>query len=367
MLQPGMRVGRPVYSGLGQLLINNGAVLTRKTIARVRMTGLPALYIDDGFLKDVAIVDVVSEEIRAQAKVQVRELLEDTAVSGSGRAIIRIEEMNKTVNGIIDQLFTNANVMVNMVDIRAIDDHTFSHSVNVCVLSLMTGITLGFDREKLLSLGIGALLHDIGKASIPQPILNKPGKLNPEEFDIVREHPVHGYRMLLGIPGVSIESADVAHEHHERHDGQGYPRGLKGGEIHEFAVICGVADVFDALTADRVYRKAYPVHEAHELVAGSGNFLFDYPIVEAFLKNIAAYPLGTAVRLSTGHTGIVVETKRGLSLYPRVRVLFDVRGKSVEPFEIALWENRNVVVAAVLNEQDSDLALFNEVSAVHKC
>jgi HD-GYP domain-containing protein (c-di-GMP phosphodiesterase class II) len=357
-----MRVGRPVYNGLGQLLLNNGAILTDKTIARVRVTGIPALYIDDGFLKDVAIVDVISEEIRAQAMVQVRELLEDTAVSGSGRAIIRIEEMNKTVNEIIDQLFTNPNVMVNMVDIRAIDDHTFSHSVNVCVLSLLTGITLGYERAKLLALGIGALLHDIGKAFIPQPILNKPGKLTPEEFAIIREHPMHGYRMLLGIPGVSVESADVAHEHHERHQGQGYPRGLKASEIHEFAVICGVADVFDALTADRVYRKAYPVHEAHELVAGSGNFLFDYRIVEAFLKNIAAYPLGTAVRLSTGQTGVIVETKRGLSLYPRIRILFDSKGKSVEPYEIALWENRDVVVAAVLDEKETDLTVLEEVT-----
>jgi hypothetical protein len=127
-----------------------------------------------------------------------------------------------------------------------------------------------------------------------------------------------------------------------------------------------VADVFDALTADRVYRKAYPVHEAHELVAGSGNFLFDYRIVEAFLKNIAAYPLGTAVRLSTGQTGVVVETKRGLSLYPRIRILFDAKGNSVEPYDIALWENHDIVVAAVLNELDIDLTLLKEVNGANK-
>ena len=361
LLQPGMRVGRAVYNSFGQLLLNSGTVLTEKTIARVRVAGIPALYIDDGFLKDVAIVDVISEEVRAQAVRQVRELLDETAASGSGRAIIRIQEMTKTVNDIIDQLFANPNVVVNLVDIRAIDDYTFGHSVNVCVLSLLTGITLGYDREKLFSLGMGALLHDIGKAMIPQTILSKPGKLTPEEFAVVREHPVHGYRLLLRMPEVSSDSADVAHEHHERYQGQGYPRGLKKSEINEFAVICGIADVFDALTADRVYRKAYPVHEAHELVAGSGNFLFDYRIVDAFLKNIAAYPLGTPVRLSTGEIGVVVETKRGLSLYPRIRVLFDGEGRRMEPYEIALWESRDVVVAEVLNEREIGPAVASDV------
>ncbi|MEW6572643.1 MAG: HD-GYP domain-containing protein [Bacillota bacterium] len=348
ILQPGMRVGRALYNSSGQLLLSAGTVLTRKSIARLEMAAVPAVYVDDGFLKDPAIVDVVSEEIRVQAVRQVRELLVDAAVTGTGRAVIRIYEMTKTVNEIIDQLLKNPDLVFNLIDIRTIDDYTFGHSVNVCVLSLLTGISLGYERADLFTLGMGALLHDIGKAVIPDTILNKPDKLTPEEFALVREHPERGFRMLLQVPEVSATSACIALQHHERFQGQGYPRGLKGGEIHEFAVICGVADVFDALVADRVYRKAYPVHEAYELIAGSGNFLFDYRIVQAFLQNVAAYPVGTLVRLSTGQIGVVVETQRGLTLYPKVRILFDGQGSACEPYEIDLWKERQVLVSRVI-------------------
>lgn len=348
VLQPGMRVGRALYNSSGQLLLSAGTVLTRKTIARLEMAAVPAVYIEDGFLKDPAIVDVVSEEIRVQVVHQVRELFVEAAVAGTGRAIVTINEIKETVSEIVDQLLKNQDVVFNLVDIRAIDDYTFGHSVNVSLLSLLTGITLGYDREELLALGMGALLHDLGKVVIPDFILNKPDKLSPEEFALVREHPEHGFRMLLQIPRVSTTSALIALQHHERYQGQGYPRGLRGDEIHEFAVICGVADVFDALVADRVYRRAYPVHEAYELIAGSGNFLFDHRIVQAFLQNVAAYPVGTLVRLSTGETGVVVETKRGMALYPKVRILFDGEGSACEPYEMDLWKERQVLVSGVI-------------------
>lgn len=349
VLQPGMRVGRALYSSSGQLLLSAGTVLTRKAIARLEMAAVPAAYIDDQFLKNPAIVDVISEEIRVQAVHQVRELLVEAAAAGTGRAVVRINEVTETVNEIIDQLLINRDVVFNLIDIRAIDDYTFGHSVNVCVLSLLTGITLDYNRADLFTLGMGALLHDVGKAVIPDSILNKPDKLTPEEFALVREHPERGFRMLLQIPEVSATSACIALQHHERYQGQGYPRGLRRNEIHDFAVICGIADVFDALVADRVYRKAYPVHEAYELIAGSGNFLFDYQIVQAFLQHIAAYPVGTLVRLSTGEIGVVVETKRGLALYPKVRILFDPEGTECRPYEIELWKERQVLVSGTVN------------------
>ncbi|MEW6181874.1 MAG: HD-GYP domain-containing protein [Bacillota bacterium] len=363
LLQPGMRVGQVLYNSLGQLLVNKGTILTEKLIARLRMAGIPSIYVENDFLSNVEIVDVITSEVRVKAKRQVRELLHETSVSGCGCAIIKLTEITRTIEQIIDQLFANPGLMVNLVDVRAIDDYTFGHSVNVCVLSLITGITLGYDRAKLLALGIGALLHDIGKAKIPDKILTKPGKLTKEEFEIVREHPVFGYNMLLKMPGVSVDSAHIAHEHHERYQGQGYPRGLKQKEIKDFAVICGIADVFDALTSDRVYRKAYPIHEAYELLSASGNFLFSYQMVEAFLQNIAAYPLGTTVRLSSGQIGVVVETRRGMAVHPRVRVFLDSTGSGIEPFDIELWENRDIVVAEVLDEKELKAAIARDVES----
>lgn len=347
-----MKVGRPVYNSRGQLLLAAGTVLNRRNILRLKSLGIPALYIDDGLLPDVTVDDVISDDIRVQAMRQVRRLLEAEAQDlPVGRAIVKVREMAQTVNEIIDQLLNHASLVVNLVDIRSLDDYTFGHSVNVCVLSLLTGITLGYNRAKLFHLGMGALLHDVGKVRIPREILNKPGSLTREEFNVVKEHTVYGYEMLQRLPDVSPMAARIAYQHHERHQGQGYPQGLREDEIHEFARITAVADVFDALTADRVYRRAFPVHEAYEMIAGSGNFLFDFNVVRAFLQNVAAYPAGTIVALSNGEIGVVVETRRGLTLCPRVRILFEAGGTPVtEVRERFLAEERTVTVVRVLDE-----------------
>ncbi|MEW5762813.1 MAG: HD domain-containing phosphohydrolase [Bacillota bacterium] len=353
-LQPGMKVGRPVYNSRGILLLAAGTVLSRRTILKLKSLGIPALYIDDGLLPDISVDDVISDDVRVQAIRRVRCLLEAGIEElPVGRAIIKVREMAQTVNEIIDQLLSQQSLAVNLVDIRSIDDYTFGHSVNVCVLALLTGITLGFNRARLFHLGMGALLHDIGKLKIPREILNKPDFLTGEEFEIVKRHTTCGYELLKRLPEVSETAARVAYEHHERHLGQGYPQGLRGEEIHAFARITAVADVFDALTADRVYRRGFPVHEAYEMIAGSGNFLFDFPVVQAFLYNIAAYPVGTIVALSNGEVGVVTETARGLSLYPRVRILFDGDGEPVADFrERALAQERTVTVIRVMDESE---------------
>jgi len=353
-LRPGMKVGRSIYDSCGRLLVAAGAVLSRGYIRRLKAYGVPAVYIDDGLLPDVCVEDVTSDDVRVQAMKQVRLLLEEeTQGAPVGRALIRVQEMAQTVNEIIDQLLSRESVVVNLTDIRSLDDYTFGHSVNVCVLSLITGITLGYGREELFRLGMGAVLHDIGKVRVPEEILNKPGSLTGEEFEVVKQHTVYGYELLRSLPDVGHASAYVALQHHERHDGQGYPEGLRGDEIHPFARIVAVADVFDALTSDRVYRRALPVHEAWEMLAGSGDYFFEFRIVRAFLFNVAAYPVGTIVALSSGEVGVVVETARGLSRHPRVRVLFDAGGAPVtDGREWHLAKERGVTVVRVVGEEE---------------
>ena len=353
VLKPGMKTGRPIYNASGQVLLNSGVVLTERFIHRLKMLGVPAVYIDDGFLPDIEINDVISEETRVQAVARVKALLaeQERRRSPVGRAIIGVKDLYSTVNDIIDELLSNRSLMVNMVDIRCLDEYTFGHSVNVCVLAIITGITMGFSRQKLFHLGMGALLHDIGKIGVPLEILNKPGPLTREEFEIVKKHCAYGAAILEKDRHAGPLCRLVALQHHERYGGQGYPAGLAGDEIHLFARITGMVDTYDALTADRVYRRAFPPHEAYEMIAASGNYLFDFEVVKSFLHNVAAYPLGSLVRLSSGETGVVVETVRGYSLYPRVRILFDADGAPLPaPYEIWLGEHRRLVVREVIQD-----------------
>ncbi|GAB6181859.1 HD-GYP domain-containing protein [Desulfotomaculum defluvii] len=351
-IKPGMKVGRPIRNSSGQILLNAGVVLSEKYISRLKLLGLHSLYIDDGLLPDIQVDDVIPEETRVKAIQQVKSLLQAHSKSMGGD-ISDTSKIYPTINDIIDQLLDNTKLIVELVDIRTMDDYVFAHSVNVCVLALMTGISLGFERPKLFHLGMGALLHDIGKIFVPKNILDKPGRLTEEEYAEVKKHPAYGLDILSKNPHVSSLSRMVVYQHHERYNGEGYPQNLKDSEIHQFAQITGMVDMYDALTANRVYRGAFPPHEAYEMIAGSGNYLFDFNIIQPFLSNIAAYPAGTIVELSSGEIAVVVSTKKGFSLYPKVRLLINRDKNSFqETVEIDLLECRNVTICKVVNDID---------------
>ena len=346
-LKPGQKVGHQVFNGSGQMLLNSGVILTEKYIGKLYRLGITALYIDDGLLPDIEINDIISEKTRVDTIKHVKDIMgkQNESKSKSGASIIASQETVSLVYDIIDQLLNNNNLIMNLLDIRTLDDYTFAHSVNVCVLSVLTGISMGMVRSQLFHLAIGGLFHDIGKMLVPLPILNKPGKLTSEEFEEIKQHPDTGFNILRNDPNISRYSALIAHQHHERYNGEGYPKGLVGDEIHIFSSIVGMVDMYDALTADRVYRKAFPPHEAYEMILGAGNHLFKHEIINHFLKNVAAYPVGTIVQLSTGEIAIVIETKPGYALYPKVRILFTPDQRPVTKLvEISLLDNSHITI-----------------------
>ncbi|SMB90653.1 metal dependent phosphohydrolase [Thermanaeromonas toyohensis ToBE] len=331
-LRPGMVVARPIFDAEGRVLLNKGVILKPYYIQRLRELGIPAVYIADETGPEEEIADVVSEATRLKALKLVKETMEGVKGNRSaGKAtLIEPQRVRQVVENIIEDLLSHKGIMVNLKDIRALDDYTFAHSVNVCIFAVITGITLKYPKASLLQLGMGALLHDIGKTLIPVEILNKPGPLTPEEYEIVCKHAQLGFEILNQQEGLGKLVPLVAGQHHERYNGSGYPCGLKGEAIHEFAAITAIVDEYDALTADRVYRKAYPAHEAYEMLAAAGNFKHDYRLVKAFLSNVAAYPVGTLVQLNTGEVGIVLETLPGNSHKPRVRLLYDREGRPLK-------------------------------------
>jgi HD-GYP domain-containing protein (c-di-GMP phosphodiesterase class II) len=354
-IKPGMKAAKGIYTSDGQILINAGVTLKPRYIDHLRKLGIAAIYVEDNLAADVVANDIVDDATRLEATKAVKEFFVKTQQSGNGSSIMTDRKLQQTVNNIIDDLLSKKDLMINLQDIRTMDDYTFGHSVNVCILALVTGIALGFSRTQLNHLGMGALMHDIGKLKIPDSIMNKPGKLTDEEFAIMQQHPKFGFEILRKQDDVSLLSAHMALEHHERFDGNGYPNQLAKDDIHLFSRICSVADVFDAVTADRVYRKAFAPHEAYELLAASGGSHFDYKVVSIFLRNIAAYPVGTWVELNTGEIGIVTDTKPGFATRPKVRLELspgDVREPIFPPQEINLAAELDRLIVRVVPREE---------------
>lgn len=351
-----MVVAKPVLGSNGQMLLSAGMVLTDGYIARLREKGVPSVYIQEQQPElNVDVQDVISDESRVRANVAVRDLLKEVrselAIARRGFVTLNDTQVRKSVNSLVDELLQNRDIAVNLADVRTLDNYTFGHSVQVGVLSILTGITMGYDNLKLRDLGIGAILHDIGVTRVREDIATKTGALTPEEMAEMQKHCEYGFDILRYQPNISILSAHVAYQHHEKHNGQGYPRGLKGDDIQEYARIVAIAEQYDSLISDRPWRPAHLPHEAVEIIAGGGDYFFDYRVVKPFLENIAVYPVGTMVELNDGTRGVVTAVQKGVTLRPTVRLIRNPDGTAIKPpIEINLLNYPTLLVSRVLTD-----------------
>jgi putative nucleotidyltransferase with HDIG domain len=265
-----------------------------------------------------------AKEVYVEAKVMVQDLLQEARLGKS----VDGERAAATVDKMVDSIFRNRDALASLSRLKSFDDYTFQHSLNVSVLALTLGRHLGIVKGELRRLGIGAVLHDVGKMRVPEAILNKPGRLTDEEFAVMKGHPLHGAKILMGTPDVPQECSAVALNHHERFNGRGYPRGLEGLNIGKFGLISAIVDVYDAITSDRVYHKGMPSHQAVQKIYEWGKTDF-YPIyVQKFIQCLGIYPIGSIVQLDTGEVGVVCRQNHQALLRPRVRL---VRGPARQP------------------------------------
>jgi len=308
----GMYLAKPIYNSQGSILLGKNFQLTNIYLKKLKELGFVGLYIEDEISKDVFIEDVVSDQLRMDTVTKLERIVEDTG---------NFEELTPFLSGIIDNIIENKDVLLQINKLFSYHNYTYIHCVNVGILSICMGVRLDYNREKLLKLGMAGILHDIGKNQIPLEILDKPGKLTEEEFDLIKMHPVYGYTMLKG----SIELSSITKigilQHHERCDGSGYPKGLRNEEISDFGKIIAIADTYDALTSDRSYRPAYTPWEAYEYLIGDGGVHYDFGMLTIFSKCIAVFPVGTCVELSDGTKAIVLENNPDNPLRPVLRNL----------------------------------------------
>lgn len=260
-------------------------------------------------------------QIRHQAAGLVRNVMQDARL---GKAI-ELDQVSPMVEGITESILRNPGALMSLLRIKTADDYTFLHSVSVCTLLVAFCRSRNMDAATTYQAGLGGLLHDVGKALVPDAILNKPGPLTDEEFAIIKRHPKDGYEALLKTPGIGPIPIDIALHHHERRDGSGYPDKQGEGAISELAQMAAIVDVYDAITADRCYHKGMSAAEALRKIYEWSKFHFNPAYVQEFMRCVGIYPVGTMVLLESGRLGVVVEPHPTNLLAPKVNVFFSAK------------------------------------------
>ncbi|MGV1097933.1 HD-GYP domain-containing protein [Thiovibrio sp. JS02] len=261
-----------------------------------------------------------ARKVREQATQAAKKILADVQ---SGKKI-KTDEAYAAVSKLDTSVTHNKDALLLLLRLRNKDEYTFEHSVSVGILLLAFCRAMGFDEETTRTIGLGGLLHDVGKMAVPLNILNKPAALNDDEFRKIKEHVVCCREILATTHNVPETAARIASEHHERFDGTGYPHGLCGQEISLGGQMAAIADVFDALTSDRCYRSGIDQVEVLRKLYGWSKGHFNEALVHRFIRCIGIYPAGTLVQLESGLIGVVVESTANL-LRPVVRVIYDTR------------------------------------------
>jgi len=262
--------------------------------------------------------------------------------------MIKVGPSKKAVSDLLGSINRNQDALLTLAKIRKRDEETFAHSVNVAVLAMVLGKSLGLSENLVHALGIGGLYHDAGKMMIDDKIMNKQGTLTDLEWQEMKMHPVFGEKILSITEGIPEESVLVAAQHHERCDGSGYPRGLKMGDIHLFGLISAVADVYDAMTSDKVYRPAMMPSDSLAQIYHEKGEKFHPQVVDALVKSVGIFPLGSMVMLSSGEMALVVSTNPKNLTQPKVSVIFNKKGMLLRSRDIIdLAEEDSFITKAV--------------------
>ncbi|MCV2217020.1 HD-GYP domain-containing protein [Thauera sp. Sel9] len=345
---------------------------TEKTVAEIRALGVPEIWIDTERGLDVADAPVRKKH---QADEVVQSLATATAstppprpprhtleqarrLHGEANLIVRnmmgdirlgkqieMEQIEPLVARMVDSIFSRQDALLPLARLKDHDEYTFQHSVSVCALMVAFARALDQPREIIREIAIGALLHDVGKAKVPDEILNKPAKLTDAEFVKMKNHVVQSKIILQDTPGISDIALDVAAQHHERFDGTGYPNKLKGGEISLYGQMGAIVDVYDALTSNRVYRKGMPPTEALRKLLEWSKFHFKPELVHAFIRSVGIYPTGSLVLLESQRLAVVQSQNEDQMMQPVVKVIFHTRGHYLPPETIDLRRSQDCIVA----------------------
>lgn len=317
-----MILARDIFSysdSLNSLMLSKGQVLNDIYINKILFLGIEGAYIENDAFNDIVLEPAISKELESKSLFQIENVFTQFKKSMGKIKTSAIKQISSIVDDLIAELLNKKQLAYNIIEFKNYDDYTYQHCLNVATLAVSTGISLKLNNYMLHELGMAGVLHDIGKTLIPLEIINKKGKLTDEEFELMKLHPIYGFRQLQHL--VSYDILRGIESHHEKLDGTGYPYGRTKENISLYGKILAVCDVYDALTSDRAYRKTFFPSEVIEYIMAGADSHFDYEVLSNFLKNIVAYPLGTFVKLSNGKIGVVVNNYSENIMRPVIRVV----------------------------------------------
>ncbi len=353
--QVGIKLAKPIYNENGRVLLSQGTELTDGLIKKLKKYNISTIYIEDEASEGIEIVESIPEELRLEAVNTITDGFTTLAELRSSRPNLQgmiksgraIRSFQKIFRDILSCLTENQTILNLMATTKIHENYLYNHCLNVSIYACQLAIENGLPLKNIEEIGLGATLHDLGMVYLSPGIVNKPGNLSKKEFAEVKLHCELGFETLRKLHELPLTIAHCALQHHERIDGLGYPRGIKDADIHKYAKILSVVDVFDALTSPRLYRPPMLPHKALEVLFAGNGTQFDRKQIQLFKDCIAIYPQGLTVKLNDGRTGIVSKYNFQAAGRPQLRIICDQEQQKVQPYEIDLSIADNLTLEIV--------------------
>ncbi|MDR4506766.1 MAG: HD domain-containing protein [Candidatus Brocadiaceae bacterium] len=379
---PGMVLGKTIYGDKYEVLLRQGVLLTARHIEALEKRGQVCIYIEDEETEGIGLDDMISEKVRTTST---KNIIDVYNIAKSSLAKERLETYEEIIKRINTEKFKksfqesyefkqlkyniksflaeilNRDVLIGLNTIKTYDNYIYEHSMDAAIISLVLAKKLRLKNNRLQQIVIGEFLHDIGMIFIDEVIQKKPDTLTAAEYELVKQHPKFGYELLMKKDEIGYVAAHIAYQHHERQDGSGYPRGLRGkntidyGEINYTeeeklilpAEISAVADFYDACISDRPFRPALPHDLVYELIKDGIWKKFNKEVVDCFLSITPKYLVGSEIKIKNGEykdfTGFVTSINKFQLNKPTIRLLYDSEKKKIAPFEIDLSSERKMI------------------------
>jgi putative nucleotidyltransferase with HDIG domain len=362
-LEKGTVLAKPILNERGGVLLTAGTELTDRYVRHLLDRGTHQVTVEDPDTDDIEAMDSAAAQLKGLTPREIQGAIRSRDFKSQAGHLVPTDALISVVDEIMSEVM-DVDLLTGMAAIKSYDNYTFAHSVEMATAALVVGRKMRLDRGSLRRLARGCLLHDIGKIFVSDMILNKQGPLTPEERALMRNHPALGFELLQVVQPNDVLINQVALQHHERQDGEGYPRGLSGynriqrppfgneGKILLIAEIAAVADVYDALASDRPYRASLAPETVLETMRSMGASALNQEVLDVFCSAVPVYPVGITVRITNGrwigHRGVVAKVNRHALDRPVVRILRSPRDTRVDPFDLDLSVEPKVKIVSVL-------------------